>query len=499
MQDPNLAQKLGRGVAVDALGTVFLRGLSVVLSIVVARVLVPQDYGAVSLALAAFGVTEILTDLSLGSALARRPELAPSVVDVAWTFTNLRSGLLSLAFFASSDVLAKLLGHPEIARYLKVLAFSPLALNLANLHVVKYHRQLRFGRAFLIENSRSLFSTVFSLAMLVTTHDAMSLALGPVVGNALTSALTWVFVSPRPRVSFDWADAKDLLHFGRWLTGQNILAYLFGTLDNLYVGRFVGLAALGGYALAWRMVNTSMTLFVRGLPRMLVATYAKVQDDRALLAKTAASALKVSSGFGFLVAAGTVVCAKDLLAVLGGKNEWPDAVALTRILTFAALAKLLQNVLGSTFHAVGNARSMTVSAAIQLLGLAPALLVGQQLGGVQGIAVGVALASWLRLVVTSVWLARDFDLPLGLQLKSVLPGMTLGAASALAVLPLQHAPTWPALRLAVSALMLPVCFLAGWELYRARSHDPQMPSLASPALQMARSAWSRLRRTGVTD
>lgn len=494
MQDPNLAQKLGRGVAVDAVATVFLRGLSVVLSVLVARLLVPQDYGAVSMALAAFGVTEILTDLSLGSALARRPTLTQQAVDVAWTYTNLRSGLLTLGFLLSSPFLARLLGHPEITRYLRVLAFSPLALNLANLHVVKFQRELRFGRAFLIENSRSLFSTAFSLALLVTTRDAMSLALGPVLGNALTGVCTWVFVSPRPRIDFYWGDAKDLLTFGRWLTGEGILVYLFNTVDNLYVGRFISLAALGGYALAWRVVNTSMTLFVRSLPRMLIVTFAKVQEDRVLLAKTAASALAVSSGVGLLVACGTVVCARDLLTVLGGKNEWPAAVALTRILTFATLPRLLQTVLGSTFHAVGNARTMTMAAGIQLLALVPALLLGQQLGGVQGIAIGVMLACWLRLAITCSWLARDFDLPLAAQAKSTLPGATIAAGSALIALPLQYAPFWPVLRLALSALVMPLCFLGGWELYRARFSVEQMPSLARPALQMARSAWLRLRR-----
>jgi peptidoglycan biosynthesis protein MviN/MurJ (putative lipid II flippase) len=212
------------------------------------------------------------------------------------------------------------------------------------------------------------------------------------------------------------------------------------------------------------------------------------------LARTASSALSVSSGLGFLVAWGTVLCAPDLLAVLGGKNQWPSAVALTRILTFAALPKLLQSVLGSTFHAVGNARSMTVSAGIQLLALAPALFFGQRLGGIQGIALGVSLASWLRLAVTCVWLARDFELPLQAQLKSAFPGMSLAAISAVVALPLQYVPVWPWLRLVLSAVVMLTWFVLSWELYRARFDSSHMPSLARPALRMASSAWLRLRR-----
>lgn len=484
MDRGGLAHRIGDGVAADVLGNVAVRALSVVASVVVARTLSIADYGAATFALTIFGISEVLTDLSLSNALVRERELRSEAVDVAWTIGVLRSSVLAAILFFGAGPLSRWLGRVEVEPFIRILSLGSLSTSIGNLHVIQYQRQLRFARTLLVQNSRAIFGSSISIALLLTTRDAVSLVLGPVIGNGLTSVLTWVFVRPVPRFRLVRSIAHELSKFGRWQFGSNAFVYLFWTADHFYIGRFLGLGVLGGYAFAWRIVNTVVPLLTRSLARILLSVYATLQDDHSRLVIVARQALMLAAGVGTLLAGAVMIGAEDLFFLIGGGPEWNAAIPVARILALSALWGVLHNALSPLFESIGEPRVVMVTAGLQLALLVPALVIGSHFGGVIGVALAVASAALFRTVVTAIWVARRFGLSLLDQLRALLPGAALAAAASAIGFVVMSPFQLPLLRLLVLGVALVSVFLGLWEGCRHFIGRGAWPPLAAPAAQM---------------
>jgi O-antigen/teichoic acid export membrane protein len=473
---------MAAGLGVDVSAAVLLRGLALATTVVVARKLSPADYGAVSLALSVYGVSDMLTNPPLGVAVVRRPELDDRTIDVAWTLSVLRAAVFGIGIWAAAPLLARLWhGGAETASHLRLLSLAPLTSALSNMHVVRWQRALRFGRSMLLDNSRLLATSLSSLLLLILRGDAAALIQGILIGNLAYVGLSWLVVSPRPRVAFSSATARELTQVSRWLMAHSILVYLSVTVDNLFVSRAFGLASLGAYALAWRVVNTFMTLLTRSIGKMLLPTYRNFGEDAVLLRRTVLAALYPSGAVGALASGLVLLSASDIFLLVAGHGNFPGAATAARALTPFVLSRILNNVLSPLYQGVGSPRTLALLSVLNLTLMFPMMYAGSVLGGVAGVAVAVSLASVAVTATLMFLVSRRFGIELREQLRAVVlplvalvPGLFLGHWL-LASLP------GAALRLGSTAVVLFLSFVAVWETSRRTLNG--VPSLVLPLVR----------------
>jgi O-antigen/teichoic acid export membrane protein len=496
MKPGGLAKALTAGLSVDLASALLLRGLALATTIVVARTLAPASYGAVSLALAVYGVSDTLTNPALGVAVIRRQELDDRTIDVAWTLTLLRSAALGLAIYVAAPLLADLWhGDAETASYLRILSLAPVTGALGNMHAIRLQRALLFGKALLLDNARLLATALVSLVWLAVTGRASSLVLGIVIGNLIYVALSWALISPRPRLAFSASTARELTQVSRWLMLHGVLVYLSVTVDNLYVGRSLGLAALGAYALAWRIVNTFMTLFTRAIAKMLIPTYQRMGNDLEQLRRTVLGALFPSAAVGALATGVIVASASDIFHVVGGKGSYPGAAAIAAALTPYVYTRIVNNVLSPLYQGVGSPRMLASLSGLNFTLLIPAIVVGARLYAATGVAIAVSSVAIVVTTVLVLAVRKRFDLSLGIQLKATVLPLLLVAPAAL----VGHFANQPfsqaGLRLGVTAVVTGSLFLASWEVSRLAVND--LPSLVQPILTLVNRR--RARRIPAQD
>lgn len=483
MKSGGLGKALATGLTVDLLSAVVLRGLALATTVVVARTLAPASYGAVSLALAVYGVSDMLTNPALGVAVLRQQELDDRTIDVAWTLSLLRSLALGLALFLAAPLLARIWkGDAETASYLELLSLAPVTGALGNMHAVRLQRALRFGRAMLLDNLRLLATSLVSLGLLLATKRAGSLVLGIVVGNLVYVVISWAVIRPLPRLAFSASTARELSRVSRWLMVHSVFVYLCVTIDNLYVGRTLGLAALGAYALAWRIVNTFMTLLTRAIAKMLVPAYQKLGSDLVQLRRAVLSALFPSAAVGALASGLVFLCAQDIFLVLGGKGSFPGAATVAAALTPYVYTRILNNVLSPLYQGVGSPRTLAMLSATNLTLLLPTIPLGAMLFGATGVALAVSAVSVLVTTLLVSLVRARFGIPLLAQLKAILLPLLLVTPAALVGHYGSQSAAHAGVRLGVAALVTSVLFAAAWEGARLLVRD--LPSLVRPILAL---------------
>jgi O-antigen/teichoic acid export membrane protein len=491
----SVSARLSSGFFVDTALAGLAKIGALALTAVVARVLTPSAFGAVTIALSISSVCEAFTQLGLRTALQRRPDLTPRMVDVAWTISNLRAVALCGAISLSAPWLASLWeGGAEVTLYLRVLSLGFVGDALMNAHVVWRQRELKFGLALVLDNLKALVGVVISIGILWLTDHPVALVAGPAIGSYVGAAVSWLAVKPRPRPAWDAAYSRELFGFGRWLTGHSIFVYLFFTLDNMYVARTLGVAALGAYGLGWRLVNTAMTLLTRAIPRMLVPTYSFISSDQARLRMLVSRALSFSHFVGIGLASLLVLFADDLILLIsGGGQAWKDATYVVIGLTPFTASRMQNQVVGPLFFASGKPKVIAMVSGLQLVLMLPALWVGEKLAGLLGVAVAMSLLSVMGGVLVGNLARLHFGISALDQLRSLPRALAAAALAGGALYPWLSGHDAGGLRFMMGTLAMGTLYVMAWELSLRLFPPPRGQSLSviGTVLPLIKKKWQR--------
>lgn len=439
----SLRKRTLSGVAWNVLGTSGHRLSAGILTIVLARLLGPEEFGVVAAALIVIGFAQIFTSLGVGPALVQVPTLTRALTATGFTL-SLGFGVAAAAFvYLSAPAWAAFFAMPDLTPVVRAIGATLPLTGATLIGTALLERAMAFRRLALIELvSFVLGYGVTGIALALAGAGVWALA-GAHVSQSVLRALL-VLRATRSSVVFA-ARLEGALPLLRYGLGHSV-ARVGNTLalqgDNLVVGRFLDSAALGVYGRAYQLAMLPVQLLGTALDKVLFPAMASIQSDRQRLALVHHSAVSVAFmltlPIGFLLAA---LAAPTIALLLG--PDWLAVVAplqvLALFLAFRTSYKANESVARATGAVFGNARLQWAYAVAVVIGA----VVGQSLLGVVGVAwgVGVALvahfALTLRLAsrITGASAARL----LGSLLRHVAIAATVGAAALAAQAPLRDA------------------------------------------------------------
>ena len=386
------------------------RGLGLVSTIVLARLLSPSDFGLVTMATSIVAATELLSSFGFDLALIHRVDADRRHFDTAWTLNGLTAACSAALLLALASPAAVFYREPRLRGVVEVLAAALLVEGFQNIGLVAFRKRLDFRRdfAFLFGKRLIMFAVTVPLAILLRNYWA--LVIGILAGRTSATVLSYVVQSYRPRLSL--AAARELLGFSRWLLLNNLIWVLRFRSTDFVIGRLVGSQALGLYSTAYEISNLPTSELVAPLNRAIFPGYAKLASNTADLRREFLSVVSVIATCAFPISAGMVVTAALLVPVLLG-HAWIETVPLIHLLVVYGLLVALQANTSSVYLALGRPNILTFVFGWNTVALVLFLvwLVPQQ--GVVGAAravVGVASLAMplnyflvLRLLELSTW------------------------------------------------------------------------------------------------
>lgn len=357
---------------------------------VLARVLDPESFGLMGMAMVVVALLAVFGDLGIGAALIQRDSVSPALLATAF-WTNAGLGLLAFAtVFAIAPLIAALFREPELAPFVSVMAGSFVFSSLSNVHSSLLQRELRFKEIGLAETVAVLLGACAALAAAFKGAQYWSLAIQQLVTEAVRLAAFRRLTRWQPAPVFSLAELRSVAGFSLNLTGFSLLVYLSRNLDRLLIGRYLGAEQLGYYALAYRILLFPLQGAVQVIARVMFAALSRAQREdgavgRAFL-KIAASVSLVA--FPALLGLGAV--SEPLVDLLFGPG-WQPVAELLAILSPVAALTPLAAMEGALFQAKGATGLLFRWNLAKSLAMVIAMLIGLQ-WGLLGVAVAHTIA-----------------------------------------------------------------------------------------------------------
>lgn len=370
------------------------QGLRFASNLILARMLVPEDFGMMLLVNLLLHGLEMFSDIGLGPALIQhRAGEEPRFLHTAWTLGLARGvGLWALASLLAWPM-ATFYGEPRLLVVLPIAALSLVLDAACSAYVVVLERRLEFGRLMAIELSGYLVSIGVMVGGAYFTATVWPLVAGLLVNAGLSSALTHLVLGGPPmRLRIDREAARQLIHFGRWLFVSSMLTFLAGQLDRIILGKLLDVSELGVYAIAFMMAQVIVALTHELSRSVLNPVYARARELgpehlRAQVRRYRIALLAVTlPPCIVLYAAGP-----EIIRFLYDERYWEAGWMLQALAVGAAFSAILvpsENVLMAT----GDSFRHMLLQGVEAISMMGCMLLGYLAAGTPGLIFGFALA-----------------------------------------------------------------------------------------------------------
>ena len=388
----NLAGRTVRGMYWAYGSFVGLRLTTVVVTAILARLLVPKDFGLVAIATTLMAFLEVFQGIGISQAIViASDEEVDEQADAAFTLSVMLGVALTLLAAALGPAAAAFFHQPQLIAIMPVLGGTFLILNLSSTHYSLAMRKIDFRSRTIAELLDGLGRGACGITLALLGAGVWSLVLGYVAGNIALTATLWWLVPWRPRRVRDRRHIRKVLRFGGYVTGTGVMAAFLGQFDNLVVGRVLGETQLGFYSVATSIPGLVILNIAAVAGQVLFPAFAQLDADA--LRRGVLTSLNYLAAVVFPLTAFLIVLAEPItIAVFGPR--WHGAVAAVRVLCLLAAMSPINMVCGNAFFSRGNARLVFLLAVPQ----AVALVVGSLIAA----PYGIVAVSWVQTSIAIV-------------------------------------------------------------------------------------------------
>lgn len=428
----SLAAKTVRGSAYSIAASAVTMVLGLGRSIVMARLLAPEDFGMVAFALTFLNFTLPLRDFGLDLALIhRKSDKEASLDDVLAVHFSLRLILISL-FVLLLIVAVPVLrySYPQqnlLVPVLLALTVGEVARALGATPTTYLRKEMRFKELATLQVLTSLTMTIVGPLMAWGGWGVWAIVGERVSGVMMATFVVWVFIRPwRLRWRLGWGMVKWYLSYGKFISATRSLDRVLTEFDDFWVGTALGSLSLGFYSKSYEFARYPQRVISDPIVQVLFPAFAKVQDDRLRLSQAYFRISSLVVRVGFLLGGCLVLGAPELIPLVLGEKWTPMTLTFQLMVVYTLLSPLL-SVSGNLINAVGHPEFTTKARVAQSVFFVPAVILGAYWGGINGVAVATDLILMLGLVLLLYQSRRVVDISFRSMLFFPVLALLIGA------------------------------------------------------------------------
>lgn len=371
-------------------------------TILLARLLAPQDFGLVALGMLVVTFLETLGDLGVGPALIYRAEDPERTGSVAFGINVVVGVLLTAIAFLGAPLAGDFFDEPRLVPVVRALAVCFLLTALRNVHESRLRKELAFRRRFIPEIGRTVAKGATSVLMAWLGFGVWSLVWGQIAGSLTAVVLYWSAAQWRPRLVFDLTIVRALLSYGGQIVLLKIVATVLSNVDYLIIGRRLDAVALGFYVMAFRVPELLIVSLCNVVSHTLFPAYAKLQSDASALREGFLTTLRYVALVTVPIGIGTAIVAPDFVNLVY-TSRWAPTIPVMQVLALYSVFLSLSFNAGDVYKAIGRPSILSYLGGLRLLVTVPVLWVAAS-HGIFAVAVGQAVTA-LAFTVLSLGIA----------------------------------------------------------------------------------------------
>jgi O-antigen/teichoic acid export membrane protein len=408
----NLKQKTVQNIGIVFIAAVFTRLIKFVSTIILARILLPEDFGLVAIASIFLNLLDMFKDLGVGNALIYKKEKVDDAADTAFIIIPLLGAVLFAIAYFSAPFAAIFFGDAIVTDIIRVSAITFLLAPFGSVPSILFEKNLDFKKSQTPQIISSTVSSVLSIFLALVGFGVWSLIYSGLIGAVTGLLVIWKITPWRPRLRFDLSIAKELFGYGKHILASSFFIFLATNLDSTIIGRLLGVTALGLYSMAYRISNYPVTNVTYLISGVMFPTYSKLHGAGGKLKKAYLMTFKYVSLLSIPASFGILIITNDFVQVVM-KPKWGPIIPIIQILCFYGLVRSLGATTGEIFKATGKPKLLAFFTAMSL-GLFVLLVIPAiTFYGVVGVCVITTFSEGF----TVVFALREVNRILGISLK----------------------------------------------------------------------------------
>jgi len=427
-------------------------------TMILARILTPQDYGMMAMVVSITGLASILSNLGLSTATIQRAEITHEQVSTLFWINTAIGVLVTLVIASLSPVVAWFYKTPELVWMMLALSSNFLINGMNVQHSALLNRQMKFYALAKIQVLSALIGIGSAIVAAKYGMGYWALVINSVVTSVTSVIGTWLSSGWMPGVPRKSAEVKTMVKFGSDIVGFNIINYFSRNLDNILIGRHHGSAELGYYSKAYQLLMMPITNLRDPMNKVAMPALSKLQDEPIQYRNYYKKYVSILAFVSMPLVVFMFVCSDQLIIMLLGP-KWLVTGELFRILAMAALFQPVSSSGGMVLISTGKGRRYLTLGTINSVIISMSFVVGLPWGA-KGVAISYSIVNYILIVPTLFFAFKGtsvklFDFFLSVY-RPLIASFAMGVACFFQLNILEKFSNW---------IVLVVCFLSCFFIY----------------------------------
>ena len=372
---------------------IFVKVVDLALILILAAILVPEDFALVALAMIFIQFTESITEIPVIQAIIRAPKITDRMLDTAFTISFIRSLIIAGFVAIMAPVAMYFYDEPRLGLLMIFLSLSPALRGLVNPKLVLYARRLNYFPEALIDVLAKFVTAGLAIPIALWTESYWSLAIMTVLTPVGMIAGSYIYAPYRPRLTLkDWNIFADMVG---WSFVSQIFIAANWQADIAVLGGYdKEKQILGQYSISQTLAGAPYQVFVIPVIKPFIAAFAELRKPELIRPGYLTASTSVVVFVAPILA--LVASLSEPIVTLAFKPEWASASLLLAALSIMGILNLPAQPVASVVLALDKTRYNALQAAIGLSVKIPALIIGWQIAGLNGFLVGLLIgaAAW---------------------------------------------------------------------------------------------------------
>jgi O-antigen/teichoic acid export membrane protein len=471
-----LRRDVSRGVFWVAVSQAGNKAIAFIVQIILARILLPEDFGLVAIAYLALDSLQLFSEFGFTSALIYRKG---RIKEASWNafYLVLLGGLLTTVVgIVAAPTIAWFFKDPRVTPLLRVLSATMLLSAFGQVPLTLLAREMDFKKRLIPMVVPSMGNGIVSVICALSGLGVWSLVAGRITHSLLTSILAYAVTDWRPKWELDRNLIREMFEYGKHIVGSQLLVFGITNVDDTFVGRILDTSALGAYGLAYTFSNLPATQITRIVGQVMFPAFSRIQDDAVAMKRIFLETMEYIALLSIPISVGTIVFAGDFVYNVYGE-KWAAAIVPLQWLGIYGLIRSIAANMGNIFKASGMTKWLTYIALWRLITMLLFLYPATKYYGIVGVSVLSAVVAVVDFFISAILVNRIIHARATDYIRVLGPILLISVgAAAVARLAQEQFRATPHARIAfiTALLVMMIIYFAGiWIVNRGLRHKIQ--------------------------
>lgn len=370
-----------------------------IVSIVLARILAPEDYGTIALVTVFTTILQVFVDSGLGTALIQKKEADDLDFSSVFFFNFAVCIILYIGMFIAAPFIAEFYNDSSLTSVVRVISLTIVISGVKGIQQAYVSRNMMFKRFFFSTIGGTIFSAVFGIVLAYQGFGVWALVAQQLSNTAIDTLILWLTVKWRPKLMFSWNRLKTLLVFGWKLLVSALLDTCYNNLRNLIIGKMYSSADLAYYNQGDKFPKVIVTNINTSIDSVLLPTMSSAQDDRERVKNMTRRAIKTSTYVMAPLMMGLAFCSVPIVHLVL-TDKWLPCVPFLRIFCVTYMFYPIHTANLNAINAMGRSDwFLRLEVIKKIVGMA--ILLSTMWFGVMAMAYSLLLCSVLSQIINS--------------------------------------------------------------------------------------------------